>query len=166
MDIGTWATVGTSVVAVAGTLAGTVLAGWMHGRTSRATQSVADDKARRQEVLTTVTALVAALDDHRRAQLVRVRGRARVIASGGDVAVADEHYTAVVHQTRSAVTGPSVTLRIMCPALAGAAERAVEATFAIREAESLADVEHRRQQSKLVCDALVSEAGRLLAPTI
>lgn len=165
MDISMWVTVGTSVVAVVGTLAGTLLAGWMHSRTSRAAQAVADAKARRSEVVSTVTALVAALDDHRRAQMVRARGRTRGLALTGDVAAADEQYTPAVHQTRSAVTGPSITLRIICPELGGAAERAVGATFAIRDAESLADVEHLRLQSKLVCDALVVEASQLLART-
>ncbi len=163
MDTGTWVTVGTSVVAVAGTLAGTVLAGWMHGRTTRAAQTAADAKARRSEVLSTVSALVAALGDHRRAQTVRARARARALALTGDVVPADEQYTPAVHQTRSAVTGPSIALRIICPELADAAQRAVGATFALRDAESLADVEHLRLQSKFACDALVADAGQLLA---
>ena len=165
MDISSWVTVGTGVVAVAGTLGGTLLAGWMHGRTARAAQAVADAKARRGEVLSTVTALVAALGDHRRAQMVRARARARALALTGDAAAADEQYTPAVHLTRSAVTGPSITLRIICPELAEAAERAVGVTFAIRDAESLAEIERLRLQSKLLCDALVAEAGRLLART-
>ncbi|MFD7985261.1 protein kilB [Kitasatospora indigofera] len=163
MDISMLVTVGTSVVAVVGTLAGTLLAGWMHSRSARAAQAVADAKARRSEVLSTVTALVQALGDHRRAQTVRARERDRVLSLAGDVAAADGQYTPAVHQTRSAITGPSITLRIICPELAEAAARAVGATFAIRGAESIADVEHLRLQSKLACDALVVEAGRILA---
>ncbi|MGW7442973.1 hypothetical protein [Kitasatospora sp. NPDC054795] len=163
MDINTWTTVGTSAVAVVGTLSGTLLAGWMNSRTSRAAQALADAKDRRSEVVSSVTALVAALEDHRRAQMIRAKGMARALAATGDVAVADEQYTPAVHQTRSAVSGPNATLRIICPELAEAAEQAVRATFAIRDAANLAEAEPLRLQSKLFCDALVSEASQLLA---
>ncbi|MFJ9517630.1 hypothetical protein ACIRPK_05060 [Kitasatospora sp. NPDC101801] len=165
MDTSTWVTVGTSVAAVIGALAGTLLAGWMHGQASRVAQIAADAKAHRAEVLTTVTELVTALDDHRRVQTVRARERTRSLARTGGVEATDEQYTPAVHQTRSAITSPSVTLRIICPELAGVAERAVGATFAIRNAQTLADLERMRVQSKLVCDALIAEAGQVLART-
>ncbi|GAA2740181.1 hypothetical protein [Kitasatospora cinereorecta] len=166
MDTSTWVPIGTSVVAVVGTLAGTLLAGLIHSRTSRTSQAAAEAESRRSEILSTVTALVAALDDHRRAQMVRTRGRVRSTTPAGNGATPEESYTQAVHQTRSAVTGPSVTLRIICPELAEAAERAVAATFTIRDAESLADAEELRLRSKLACDALVTEAGRFLAHAI
>ncbi|MFJ8043519.1 protein kilB [Kitasatospora sp. NPDC096147] len=162
MDTSIWVTIGTSAAAIIGALSGALLTAWLNGRASRSADTAAASNAHRTEVLAAVAELTSALADHRRAQTVRARVRSGHGAGRSSAPAATEEHTTAVHRTRSAVTSPSTTLRIICPELAGAAERAIGATYAIREARSLAEVERMRMRSKVVCDDLVAEAGRLL----
>ena len=50
-----------------------------------------------------------------------------------------------------------------CPALTPAAEAAVAATFALRGAPSLPEIDRLRLRSKAACDALVDRAQAHLA---
>ncbi|MEV4560040.1 protein kilB [Kitasatospora sp. NPDC049285] len=160
MDANTVVTIGSTVIAAAAALGGTLLGHLMQQRATRAQQKIQTSEARRAEILATVTALVSALDNHRRAQIVRTRALALNPSAPEQV---DHEHSPAVHDTRSAVTPPRLALRMTCPALAAAAEAAVTATFALRGAASLAEVDRLRARAKAACDALVAEASALLA---
>ncbi|MGW2401797.1 protein kilB [Kitasatospora sp. NPDC001664] len=158
MGIETWLGIGSSIVAVVGTLAGAAVAGRMQNRAATQARTADTAQARRAEVTGAVTALVSALADHRRAQTIRLRA----LFLTGSPQEADVH-TENVHTTRSAVTTPHTLLRIVSPDLAGAAQNAVDATFALRTAADLDDLAVRRRRALDECDRLVAAAGQQLA---
>ncbi len=155
MDATTIVTISTTLIAAAAALGGTLLGHLMQQRAFRAQQQAQNAQARRAEILATVTALVGALDDHRRAHIVRARALA---LNPRDPQQVDRDHSPAVHETRSAVTSPRLTLRMICPALTPAAEAAVAATFALRGAPTLAEIDHLRVRAKAAGDVLVEDA--------
>ncbi|WP_260195687.1 protein kilB [Actinophytocola gossypii] len=148
----------TSVIAVAGTLAGGLVPVLVQARTARRERRENRREARGTDVLAAVTALVSALADHRRAMWVLEDRR----LSGADAqAVADARATS--HVTRSAVTAPWTTVSILAPALADAARAAARATFAMHDAPTLVELETRRQAALDGSDRLVSAAAEFFA---
>lgn len=112
----------TTVLAVAGTLLGSIVTGtFQHLAAGRAERAAATEQLRRER-LEAVATLAAAGSDHRRT--LRVRGQARL--RGADEAELEE-LRAKSHATRSAITRPLVTLRLLVPdpaVTAAAQERA------------------------------------------
>jgi hypothetical protein len=141
-----------SIVAVAGTLLGVLATGQVQRQADGRTQAV----ERRREQLAAVTALVAALADHRRAMWVREEAR----LSGADTAAA---LRADSHVTRSAVTTPHVTVAVLLPELRAAADAAVEATYAMRNAADPDALSAARASALNASEALVAAAGRHFA---
>lgn len=151
----------TSLVAVTGTLAGGVLTGALHIRTARTDRREARRDARQGDVLAAVTALVAALADHRRAMWVLEDVR---LAEVDSQAVADA--VAAHHVTRSAVTAPLTTVSLLAPTLADPAREAAKATYAMRGAADAGDgavLEARRAVALAASDHLVGAAAEFLA---
>jgi hypothetical protein len=154
MDAGLWA----SVIAVAGTLAGGLLAGGVQLRGARAERREARQESGRHEAVAAVTALVAALADHRRAMWVHEDRR----LAGADQPVLDATRTAR-HETRAAITAPLVTLRLLAPSLSEAAQHAAQATYALRNAADPDVLETLRAAALVASDRLVDEAGAMFA---
>ncbi|MFD3820142.1 hypothetical protein ACFWRZ_34200 [Streptomyces rubiginosohelvolus] len=96
----------TAVVAVLGTLAGSLMAGALQHFAQRAAEELS---ARRRAGLDAVSGLSAALAGHRRAMAVREEIR----LVGGDWSAA----RAESHATRSAVTGPLLRVCLLLPEL-------------------------------------------------
>lgn len=137
-----------SIIAVAGTLLGSITAYFLQQRgTERA--------ALRRDRLTAVSALTVALADHRRAMWVREELR----LSGADTTVY-ETARRESHTTRSAITAPLTTLSILAPALARAAQDAVDASYGLRGADSPQALEAAREAAIAACERLIHEASK------
>lgn len=147
----------TAIVAVLGTLAGSVLTGAL-GHLSQRAQRAADAAAdRRTQGLAAVTELATALADHRRAMWVRE-----------DLRLRGEDWTAArteSHATRSAITAPLLRVSILLPAVAPAAQAAARATYAMRDCHNQTNLQVAREHAITTADDLVEAAAHAIAPT-
>ncbi|WP_055567292.1 hypothetical protein [Streptomyces atriruber] len=137
-----------SVIAVSGTLLGSITAYFLQQRGS-------DRAALRRDRLMAVCALTVALADHRRAMWVREDLR----LTGVDDIVY-EAARGESHVTRSAITAPLTTLCILAPVLAGVAQDAVDAAYGLRGAGSPQALNTARQRAIDACERLVREASK------
>src|SRR4051794_31087232 len=149
MDAAVW----SSVVAVAGTLAGGLVANVVQARMARTARVEARRDAHRAEALAAVKSLVAALADHRRA-MWQLGDR---VLSGADRRTVDAA-EAAHHETRSAITGPLVIVDILAPVLSEVAHRATDAVYAMRNPSDLDALEALRAKALAVSSELVSDA--------
>ncbi|XXZ49603.1 protein kilB [Streptomyces cavourensis] len=143
-----------SVIAVLGTLLGSVTAYLLQQRTARTDRAEARGHEERRDRIAAVTALVVALADHRRAMWVREDLR----LSGATDADYQTARTAS-HNTRSALTAPLTTLAILAPGLAGVAQDAAGATYALRNAENRELLDFYRRTAIEAADDLVRAAA-------
>lgn len=148
-----------SVIAVAGTLAGGLLAGVVQARVARTARRETRAGDRRAEALTAVTALLAAVADHRRARWMKED--LRLSGADDDAVVAAR---AAAHATRSAITAPLATVSILLPELADVAEAAVQATYAMRETDDHAALQALRVASVVAEKQLRQAAAGVFAP--
>lgn len=139
-----------SVIAVVGTLLGSVTAYMLQQRTARTDRADMRRHEERRDRIAAVTALTVALADHRRAMWVREDLRLSG-ASDADYQAA----RAASHDTRSALTAPLTTLAILAPELAGVAQDAAGATYALRNTENRELLDFYRQAA----DELVRAAA-------
>lgn len=146
----------SNVIAVLGTLAGCLVTGGVQARMTRVERRESRRDARRAEALGAVTALVAALADHRRARFVVEDRR----LSGADPQSV-EQARAAAHATRSAVTVPLTTVSILTPALADAAQVAKQAAYAMRHVPDHTTLEKLRADALATSDRLVDAAAEL-----
>ncbi|MGW2113150.1 protein kilB [Streptomyces sp. NPDC001948] len=145
----------TALVAVLGTLAGSVLTGTLAHLSQQAQRKAAAATARRSEGLAALTELAATLADHRRVMWVREDARLR----GEDWSAA----RAESHATRSAITAPLLRVSILLPALAPAAQAAASATYALRGATDETALTAAREHAIKQADHLVATAGTALS---
>ncbi|MCX4752010.1 protein kilB [Kitasatospora sp. NBC_01287] len=148
-----------SIITIVGTLAGAVTAGLIQQRATRSERADARSETRRAERVQAVTALLVTLADHRRTMVLREEIR---LTRGAD---ADAYAAArtASHETRAAITAPHVTLSILVPELAAAAQAAVSAAYAIRGAEHAGHLEMTRANAVGAADKLVAAAARTAA---
>jgi hypothetical protein len=144
----------SAVIAVIGTLAGSVVAYVLQERAGRAARADARAADQARERLAALTALVSALADHRRAMWVREDLR---LTGGAPNAYAAAR--AESHVTRSAVTGPLTTLSILAPELAAAARTAADATYALRGASDSDTLTARRTETIAAVDRLITASS-------
>ncbi|MFG3351565.1 protein kilB [Streptomyces sp. NPDC048001] len=137
-----------SVIAVVGTLLGSVTAYVLQQRGS-------ERVALRRERLAAVTALTAALADHRRAMWVREDLR----LAGADAAAYDAA-RAESHATRSAVTAPMTTLAVLAPDLVDSARAAASTVYALRGARDVGALAAARTAAIDACDRFVAHAAK------
>ncbi|MFD4535607.1 protein kilB [Kitasatospora sp. NPDC058397] len=156
----------TTLVAVLGTLLGTLGAGYMQQRAARAERAEARRESREQARVQALRDLVTALDAHRRAMWLREKIRLAdpdaADRNGARAARYDEARTAS-HLTRAAITGPLVTLSVLAPALAGLANDAAEASYAMRNAPDPDVLAAARNSAVAAVMSLVAAAGEQLA---
>ncbi|MET8982171.1 protein kilB [Streptomyces sp. NPDC004539] len=144
----------SSVIAVAGTLLGGLLAGFLQQRGERAAR-----RERREEALRTALGeLVAALGDHRRALWHREELR---LNGAEESALTAARTTS--QSTRSALTAPLVSVSVLEPTLSAPARAAVLAAVDLRDVPDLETLSARREAAIKATDELVAAAGRLLA---
>lgn len=144
----------TAVVAVLGTLAGSLLTGTIQHYTQRATRRAEAAAVRSREVLAAISDLGAALADHRRAMWVREDLRLR----GEDWSEARTES----HRTRSAITVPLLRVKLLMPEVAPAASAATQATYAMRDTDSQTILAAHRENAIAKIDELVALAGERL----
>ncbi|MEU9535839.1 protein kilB [Streptomyces sp. NPDC048213] len=148
----------STVIAVASTLLGAVVAGVLQHRTARIARSEARGDHRRDRELEAVTALASAVAGHRRAMAVREGLR----LSGADPqAIAAAR--AESHATRSAIEAPRVQVSILVPSLAAAAEEAIRATLTLRGATDEQTLGTLRENALTAADRLIAAATRHFA---
>lgn len=143
-----------SVIAVLGTLLGSVTAYMLQQRTARKDRAEVRGYEERRDRIAAVTALTVALADHRRSMWVREDLR----LSGAP----DADYQAAraaSHNTRSALTAPLTTLAILAPDLAGVAQDAAGATYALRNTENRELLDSYRRAAIEAADDLVRAAA-------
>ncbi|MFF8500330.1 protein kilB [Streptomyces anulatus] len=143
-----------SVIAVLGTLLGSVTAYMLQQRTARTDRADVRRHEERWDRIAAVTALTVALADHRRSMWVREDLRLSG-ASDADYQAA----RAASHNTRSALTAPLTTLAILAPDLAGVAQDAVGATYALRNTENRELLDSYRRAAIEAADDLVRAAA-------
>ncbi|MFJ8254783.1 protein kilB [Streptomyces sp. NPDC094466] len=143
-----------SVIAVLGTLLGSVTAYMLQQRTARKDRAEARGFEERRDRIAAVTALTVALADHRRSMWVREDLRLSG-ASDADYQAA----RAASHNTRSALTAPLTTLAILAPDLAGVAQDAASATYALRNTENRELLDSYRRAAIEAADDLVRAAA-------
>ncbi|MFJ8224236.1 protein kilB [Streptomyces griseus] len=143
-----------SVIAVLGTLLGSVTAYMLQQRTARKDRAEVRGYEERRDRIAAVTALTVALADHRRSMWVREDLRLSG-ASDADYQAA----RAASHNTRSALTAPLTTLAILAPDLAGVAQDAAGATYALRNTENRELLDSYRRAAIEAADELVRAAA-------
>ncbi|MFJ1787311.1 protein kilB [Streptomyces anulatus] len=143
-----------SVIAVVGTLLGSVTTYILQQRTARKDRAEVRGYEERRDRIAAVTALTVALADHRRSMWVREDLRLSG-ASDADYQAA----RAASHNTRSALTAPLTTLAILAPDLAGVAQDAAAATYALRNTENRELLDFYREAAIEAADDLVRAAA-------
>ncbi|MFJ8760979.1 protein kilB [Streptomyces cyaneofuscatus] len=143
-----------SVIAVLGTLLGSVTTYVLQQRTARRDRAEVRGYEERRDRIAAVTALTVALADHRRSMWVREDLRLSG-ASDADYQAA----RAASHNTRSALTAPLTTLAILAPDLAGVAQDAAGATYALRNTENRELLDCYREAAIEAADNLVRAAA-------
>ncbi|MFC3986633.1 protein kilB [Streptosporangium jomthongense] len=151
----------SSVIAVLGTLAGVLVTGGLAHWAARAARREARQDQAGQARLEAVVALAHALSDHRLASW-----KAWQAALTG----ADEDWVRelreAAHGTRSAVTDPAVRVRLLypdAPQVREAATAAATATYALRTAATVEELQELRAAAVAATDRLVDVAGAHLA---
>ncbi|WP_374777894.1 hypothetical protein OG756_38885 [Streptomyces sp. NBC_01310] len=148
-----------SIVAVLGTLAGALTAGLLQHRAARTARAEQRADTHRQDQLGAVTDFAAALDAHRSAMFHRER---LALTEAGT-----EHQLEAQtksHDTRAAITAPHVRLQVLIPELAGPAQRAADATYALRNAAGRPELDALRRAAKEASTTFVAAAAALLNP--
>ncbi|MFJ9434064.1 protein kilB [Streptomyces sp. NPDC101490] len=146
-----------SVIAVLGTLLGAVVAGLLQHRMARRERTAVQASELRRERLAAVTALVAALAEHRRAMWVR-----EDLRLSGAAEAAYEQARAESHATRAAITAPLTAVRILVPALAEQAELAARASYGLRRSATAEVLDASRMAAIDAADRLVGSAATAL----
>lgn len=148
----------TSIIAVAGTLLGGIVTSALQTRATRSIRDAERDDRRRDAQPAAVTALVAAIGDHRRAMW-----RREELRLGGANTETLAAARSQSHVTTSAVTAPLVSVSVLAPDLAEVATAAARAAFGIRQAIDADDLSALRQTAIDASDQLVKAASRRLS---
>ncbi|MFD3716266.1 hypothetical protein [Streptomyces sp. NPDC058677] len=149
----------TAVIAVLGTLLGSVVTGRFQERAADRTERETRRRNERSEQLAAITGLAEAVSAHR--SMMWRRGDAKF--RGDD----DRHQELRIrsHETRAAVTAPLVALRLLVtdPELRAAADRMVDTTFGMRHQDADADTLNTARVAALTAhDAFVDAAARYM----
>lgn len=149
-----------SLVAVVGTLAGALVSGSLQHRVARSDRSDARANQVRLDRIEAVTTLAVALSDHRGA-MWHVREAQLTNQDTHRV----EELRDESRRTRSSVTAPAVRLRLLIadPAVRTAAREAIDATYAMRGAPTVAALQEQRRTALAAHDRMVDAAGAFLA---
>jgi hypothetical protein len=152
-----------AAIAVIGTLLGALVSGKFAERAARRTEAAARDEQRRRARTEAVANLAEAISAHR--SLMWHRGDA-VLKGASEAHIAD--LSVQIRQSRAQITQPMVALstQITDPAVAMAANRMVDATFAMRDADtSREDLDQARSEAKDAYSTFVAEAVAYFART-
>ncbi|MFH7597395.1 protein kilB [Streptomyces racemochromogenes] len=149
----------SSIIAVLGTLAGALTAGALQQRAARTARAEQRADTHRQDQLGAVTDFAAALDAHRSA--IFHRERLALGEAGAEHRLEAETKS---YDTRAAVTAPHVRLQVLVPELAAPAQRAADATYALRNATTRGELDALRRAAKEATADFVAAAAARLRP--
>lgn len=149
----------SSIVAVLGTLAGALIVGLLQHRSARTSRAEQRADSHRQDQLGAVTDFAAALDAHRSAMFHRER--LALTETGTEHQLEAQTRS---HDTRAAITAPHLRLQVLIPELAGPAQQAADATYALRKASGRTELDARRHTAKEAAAAFVAAAAARLSP--
>jgi hypothetical protein len=152
---------GATVLAVVGTLLGSIVAGLFQHKSAGRTERVARAEQLRKDQMEAATALAVAVSDHRSAMWVRGDAVLK-----GDTDDRVRELKVRTHETRSAVTRPLIALKlhIIDLAVQEAAVAMVSATYGMRAAYgSTAELTQARESAMLAHDTFVDTAAAFLA---
>jgi hypothetical protein len=149
-----------TLIAVFGTLAGTLVAGFVQAHIARSARDATRADDRRRDSVNAVIDLAVALSDHRRAMWEL--GDARLTDADEEriQALRDES-----HRTRSTITAPAARVQLLAPVAQEAARLAVQATYTMRNPANAHELEALRRRALDTHDALITTAGRHLSVT-
>ena len=146
-----------SIIAVAGTLAGTV-SGYRLGHWgARVERAEAREQELRRERLAAVTGFAATVANHRTAMWVREDLRLAG-ADPAQVQAARERS----HETRAAITAPLTAVTLIAPDLARWAAEAANGAYALRSAPTRQALAERRAAAITAADEFVAAARALI----
>ncbi|MFF7341487.1 pRL2-23 [Streptomyces sp. NPDC008163] len=149
-----------TLIAVFGTLAGTLVAGFVQARIARSARDATRADDRRRDCVNAVIDLAVALSAHRRAMWEL--GDARLTGADEEriQALRDES-----HRTRGSITAPAARVQLLAPVAQEAARLAVQATYAMRNPTDEHELEALRRGALETHDALLATAGRHFSVT-
>lgn len=149
-----------TIIAIVGTLLGAAVSGLIQHKSAGQTLKANRGEQQRRDQLAAMTDLASAISDHRTAMWMR--GDAKL--AGADAGRVTE-LRGKSHVTRSAVTRPLVSLRILVtdPAVRAAADEMVTLTYAMRQADtSETELTEARAAAMNAHDRFVDAAARHL----
>lgn len=167
----------TSVLAVAGTLGGVLLSGWMQYRINKAQRADANLRSQQDNAVAAVAQLKRALDrhrsqmwtfrnDHHTHEKVSGRRRAqwwpwpwRTLRRSDDTARTQPTGLDEVHETRSAISEPLTRVQLYLRSLAPAAKAATDAVYAMRNSKDTDHLDELRRAALAAADQFVAEAS-------
>ncbi|MFB8236241.1 protein kilB [Kitasatospora purpeofusca] len=147
-----------AVLGILGTLGGTLTVTLLQQRAARIERAdrLAQDK--KDSLINAVTTFVAALTAHRRTMWHRERLR---LTGADDTLYQDARSDS--HRTREEITAPLVTLSILAPSLAAAANTAARTTYAMRAATDEDALDAARAAAAQATEELIAAAAEHLA---
>ncbi|MFI8952587.1 hypothetical protein ACIGO6_39720 [Streptomyces sp. NPDC053750] len=148
-----------SVVAVLGTLAGALTAGLLQHCSAHMARAEQRTDSHRQDQLNAVTEFADGLVAHRSAMFHRER---LALTEAGSEHQMEAPTTS--HDTRAAISAPHIRLQVLVPELAGPAQQAADATYALRHVTDRPELDARRQAAKEATGAFIAAAATLLSP--
>lgn len=150
----------TTIVAVLGTLLGSIATGMFQHLASGRTERAAVAAQLRRDQLDAITRLAAAGADYRR--VMRKRGQARLSQAS---AAQQEQLRNESHLIRSALTQPMTTLQILLPNphVYAAARAMVTTALALRDATDLDALNAAQEAARAAHDDFVGIAARHVA---
>lgn len=140
------------LVAVFGTIAGSLTTGWLQARIARTTRQANRRDADRKDARVAIVALDAALAEHRSAMVLRETERLN-----GNMD-AYERLRTHSHTTRAAISAPLATVRVLLPALATVARQAAEATYVMRNVADASTLQALRLEAIQAAEQLLTDA--------
>ncbi|NEA46810.1 hypothetical protein [Streptomyces sp. SID10815] len=150
----------TAGLAILGTLLGSIVSGRFQERAAERTVRVNHGETIRRDRLEAVTALGCAASDHRRTMWMR--GDAVLKGAAPELIQSLRRES---HQTRSQVTRPLITMRVLItdPAVRTAADHMITLTYAIRDHfGNTEELTAAREAAMVAQDQFVDIAARYL----
>lgn len=150
----------TTIVAVLGTLLGSIVTGTLQNKAADRTERTAAATRLLRDQLDTIAQLTAAASDYRRAMRKRAQGQLTKLSRTQQDQLRSES-----HAARGAITQPMTMLRILVPhpQLHDAAQTMVESAYLIRKAADLNEVKEAQDVARAAQDTFVKLAAELFA---
>jgi len=151
----------TTIVAVLGTLLGSIVTGTLQNKAADRTERTAAATRLLRDQLNTIAQLTAAASDYRRAMRKRAQGQLATNLTEAQL----DRLRSESHAARGAITQPMTMLRVLVPhpQLHDAAQAMVESAYLIRKAADSDEVQAAQEVARAAQDTFVKLAAELFA---